>query len=67
MRASLHFRMGTHSLPVVLGRRTGIPRASACASAGAIWMLFMMSGISCLNALPCSVCGIGTLPVVQSC
>ena len=25
-------------------------------------MLFMMSGILCLNALSCSVCGIGTLP-----
>ena len=25
-------------------------------------MLFMMSGILCLSALPCSVCGIGTLP-----
>ena len=25
-------------------------------------MLFMMSGMLCLSALPCSVCGIGTLP-----
>ena len=25
-------------------------------------MLFMMSGILCSSALPCSVCGIGTLP-----
>ncbi len=27
MRILLRFRMGAHNLPVVLGRRTGIPRA----------------------------------------
>ena len=38
-----------------------VPGPSACAR-GAICMLFMMSGILCSSALPCSVCGIGTLP-----
>ena len=27
MRTLLRFRMGSHSLPIVLGRRTGVPRA----------------------------------------
>ena len=51
MRMLLLFRMGTHSLPIVLGRHSGITQDQHLQ--GHLYMVIVMRDTFCSNALPC--------------
>ena len=54
MRILLRFRMGAHNLPVVLGRRTGIPRAQRlCQQCDQL----AVGNERHMSALLCKLCG----------
>ena len=61
----MHSRMGTHSLPSVLGWRAEIPRAQRlrqhCILHGLHDERHLKTSL-CLSALPCSMCSIDNLP-----
>ena len=48
--------MRAHSLPIVLGRRTGVPQAQRLCQRCSLHAL-LMRGTLCLSALPCSCVG----------
>ena len=62
MRTLLRLRMGSHSLPIVLGRRTGVPRAQRLCQRCKLHAVHDERHLVFECRAMHSVCGIGTLP-----